>query len=370
MKLLIVLENVVMDGTKRAATVLGNTLHDQQVDVSFYSLEDVDPYYTLKAPLTVAARPAAGNVLNFHGADPYVHYADQIEDLITYLEQSDFDTVILTAGLLSSFAPLIKKRLRQVKLIAWMHHNYQTYLNQYYVSMQDEFKQGLRAADTVIALTDSDWQNYRKLNSNTVKIYNPLTLKPQHRADLNSHVIAFTGRIAIQHKGIDFLLEAAQHLPTDWKIAIAGEGVPEDMECFSKLIAKFAVADKIIYRGALKDQQLQDHYESASIFVSTSRWEGMPLVMGEAMAFGLPVVAMENTGSLEYLQDNSYGVVTKPQDVADFVSVLRRFTHSRFLRRYYAERSLERISHFAPETIAKQWIQVLSQANQSVQELV
>nr|AIA92976.1 CAZy families GT4 protein [uncultured Lactobacillus sp.] len=42
--------------------------------------------------------------------------------------------------------------------MAWMHNNYQTYLNQYYVSMQDEFKQGLRAADMVIALTDSDWQ--------------------------------------------------------------------------------------------------------------------------------------------------------------------------------------------------------------------
>lgn len=82
--------------------------------------------------------------------------------------------------------------------------------------------------------------------------------------------------------------------------------------------------------------------------------------MGEAMGFGLPVVAMKNTGSDEYLRDNRYGIITKPQDVPDFVRVLDKMTRSLFLRRYYSERALERIQHFMPATITKQWLSVIA----------
>lgn len=56
MKLLIVLENIVMDGVKRAATVVGNAL-TEYADVTYYSLEDVAPYYELDADLVIAKRP-------------------------------------------------------------------------------------------------------------------------------------------------------------------------------------------------------------------------------------------------------------------------------------------------------------------------
>lgn len=365
MKVLITLENVVMDGVKRAATVLGNTL-SEEMDVAFYSLSEGEPYYDLKAPMIIAKRPVASGVLNFFGENPYDEYAEQIADLCEYLEEEDYGCVILPAGLLTSFAPFIKENTPNINVIAWMHNNFNTYVTQYYAGMLNEFKQGLEAADTVVVLTDSDYENYSQFNQQTVKIYNPLTLIPDKMANLNSHIIAFTGRIAIQHKGIDLLLETAKSLKDDWKIAIAGKGTSEDMAIFEDLIRKFDVADKIIYRGALKDQDLQKHYEEASIFISTSRWEGMPLVMGEAMGFGLPIVAMENTGSAEYLRENRYGIMTKPQNVADMVRVLDKMTTSRFLRRYYSERSLERIKHFAPKAVADRWIPVIAETKREL----
>jgi len=358
MKTLIVLENVVMDGVKRAATVLGNAL-TKYADVTYYSLENVTPYYELKAKLVEAKRPAAGHVLNFFGEKPYENYRDQIDDLSEFIEQGGFQSVILAAGLTTSFGPLIKKRIPNVRIVAWMHNNYKTYLTQYYQRMEKEFVAGLKQADAVVVLTDSDLKNYRQFNPNTVKIYNPLTLNPDKKADLTSHTIAFTARIAIPHKGIDLLLEAAQYLPDDWKIAIAGQGVPEQMALFRQLVEKFDVADKIIYRGALKDKALQEHYETASIFVSTSRWEGMPLVIGEAMGFGLPIVAMENTGSAEFLGHNQYGVLTKPEDVMDFVKELNKVIISEPLRHIYSKKSLERIQAFKIETIIKQWLPLL-----------
>ncbi|MBU7554423.1 glycosyltransferase [Pediococcus ethanolidurans] len=362
MKILIVLENVVMDGVKRAATVMGNAL-TEHADVTYYSLEDVTPYYELQAKLVVAKRPDPGHVLNYFGEKPYEKYSEQIEDLCDFIQNENFQSVVLAAGLTTSFAPLIKKRVPNLQIIVWMHNNYKTYMTQYYQRMREEFVSGLKIADTVVVLTNSDLKNYRQFNANTVKIYNPLTLLPEKQSDLKSHLIAFTARIAIPHKGIDLLLEAAQFLPTDWKIAIAGQGVPEQMTLFRQLIEKFNVTDKIIYRGALKDSALQAHYETASIFVSTSRWEGMPLVIGEAMAFGLPIVAMENTGSAEFLGHNQYGLLTKAQDVPDFVRGLNKLMVSEPLRHAYAQKSLERIQSFKIETVIRQWLAVLTQSD-------
>ncbi|AMV62335.1 Glycosyltransferase [Pediococcus damnosus] len=365
MKLLIVLENIVMDGVKRAATVVGNAL-TEYADVTYYSLEDVAPYYELDADLVIAKRPASSHVLNFFGENPYERYKPQIEDLCNFIQEEKFQTVILPAGLTTSFAPLIKNQTPEVRVIAWMHNNYKTYLTQYYQLMKSEFVQGLKAADVVVVLTESDYINYRQFNEKTVKIYNPLTIVPEEKADLSAHTIAFTARIAIQHKGIDFLLEAAQYLPDDWKIAMAGEGSDEDMEIFKQLVKKFDVADKIIYRGALKDEELQAHYETASIFVSTSRWEGMPLVIGEAMGFGLPIVAMENTGSREFLGNSEYGILTKAQDVPDFVAGLNKLIVSEPLRRTYAKKSCKRIrSSFMLDKIIKQWLPILSDDDNS-----
>lgn len=85
----------------------------------------------------------------------------------------------------------------------------------------------------------------------------------------------------------------------------------------------------------------------------------MPLVIGEAMASGLPVVAMENTGSREYLGNNDYGLLTKAQDVPDFVANLKKMINQTDLRRHYAHQSLERASHFSPENIVSQWMPII-----------
>ena len=50
----------------------------------------------------------------------------------------------------------------------------------------------------------------------------------------------------------------------------------------------------------------------------TSRWEGLPLVIGEAMSYGLPVVSMYNTGAEEYLANGKYGVLLSNHCLPDF----------------------------------------------------
>ncbi len=86
MKILLTVENLVMDGVKRATTVLGNAL-TSQADVTFYSLAQPRSFYELAAPLITARRPASATVLNYFGAAPLQVYEAQITDLVATLEE-------------------------------------------------------------------------------------------------------------------------------------------------------------------------------------------------------------------------------------------------------------------------------------------
>ncbi|WP_155286160.1 glycosyltransferase [Lacticaseibacillus zhaodongensis] len=362
MRILMTLENLKVDGVKRASTVVANSLAEHN-PLWYYSLAPVmgTPIFDIKAPIITATPPVTSGIANFFGTKPYSVYHDQILDLIRTVKRLRIDVVILPGGLLTSFAPFLKRAVPGVKLIGWMHNNYATYMNDYYGQMQAEFEAGMNAVDELVVLTDADLNAYAYCNPNTQKLYNPITLQPKHHSNLDSRIIAFTGRIDIRHKGVDLLLEAIPKLRSSWQVAIAGAGKPADQQWFEAHIQDPAVKDRIIYRGPLDDAGLHAHYEAASMFVSTSRWEGMPLVIGEAMAAGLPIVAMANTGSTEFIKNDQYGLLTPAMDVNAFSAGVNALIDNVELRAYYAEQSLIRAQDFSLEAVRTAWERELLQ---------
>lgn len=358
MRILIVVENFVMDGVKRVASILGNRLANE-MDVKFYTLADIEPFYELNAPLVIAKRPLDSNGISFRGDKPLIRLKDQIDDLIEELQLGSYDAVILTAGCLTSFIPLIKNKIPNIRAIAWMHNNADTYLNSYYIHMRKEFINGLKTADEVVVLTDYDLLGLLPYNPKTIKIYNPLTIEATGYSNLETHNIAFTGRIDIQQKGIDYLVDVASKLPADWKITIAGDGREKAMNDFEQLKIQKNVTDKIVYLGRLRDAELQQHYLNASLFVMTSRWEGLPLVLGEAMSFGLPIATMYSTGADEYLDGGKYGLLLGNHDVDEFVQMILPILKNQELRNKLAKESLRRTQDFQMGNIVKQWKKVL-----------
>ncbi len=353
-RILMAVENLGMGGMKRAATVVGNAM-TEFATVAFYQMADVPSYYELKGRLISAPHP----VMPANGPDPLHTYQQQMTDLADILIEEKIDVVILNAGILTSFIPYLKSRLPELKTIAWMHNNIDTYFNQYYRDMRAEFVAGVKAADTVVALTETDLEGFQTVTDRAVKIWNPLTMPVSGRADLTKHTIAFTGRIAIQHKGIDIMLNLAKKLPDDWQIAIAGEGLPDDMASFERLIKANEVADKILYRGGLHDEELAAHYRQASIFLATSRWEGLPLVLVEAMSFGLPVLSTDNTGAVEILDGGIYGELAAKNADALWYR-LEPMLQSYEMRCLLATKSLERAKDFELSAILAKWQDIVA----------
>ena len=91
----------------------------------------------------------------------------------------------------------------------------------------------------------------------------------------------------------------------------------------------------------------------------TSRWEGMPLVLAEAMSFGLPIIAFNQSGSAEVLGKGKYGILVENGNIDEMVFQLKQLMSNIEMRKEYQNISLQRIQDFDLTKITKTWTRLL-----------
>lgn len=134
-------------------------------------------------------------------------------------------------------------------------------------------------------------------------------------------------------KGFHLLIDAvarAVRAGHDLTLTIAGGG-----ELGGSLAAHaraLGVADRVALVGALNHREVADLYCRADVFVLASFAEGIPVVLMEAMAAGLPCVATRITGIPELVRDGVDGVLVTPSDVDDLTGALARLAGDAGLR--------------------------------------
>ncbi len=282
----------------------------------------------------------------------------EIKYLREILQNQKYDKVIACDG---GNAMLINKVIVQNKLntqlVTWLHNNYNTYFNNYYKSFQSELAEVLSASSNVIALTKQDQKDYSRWNKQTTYIYNPLTICQGEISNLTKKEILFVARLVKEHKGLDHLVEIGKGLKgSDWSIRILGDG--PDREWFEGQINQYELSDTFILEGSVK-KGIEKYYEEASIFISTSKWEGLPLVMIEAISRGLPIISFNHSGAIEILGENEFGIIVEMGNINDFCAKLRVLMDSYEARKKWGEKSLERAKDFSIQSIAKQWKEII-----------
>ncbi|MDR0297672.1 MAG: glycosyltransferase [Streptococcaceae bacterium] len=272
------------------------------------------------------------------------------------ISKTTYDTVIFS-GPAILLIPFIKNR-GKTKLIAWCHNSATRYLGGYFRYTTEFLTDGLCQADKVICLTSQDMTAFSRFNANISVLHNPITIKADKVSDLVAPVISWTGRLDNPHKGLDYLAEIASLLPEGWRISVAGKG---NLPLFRKWVRRFKVEDKISYRGSLTGEALKKHYGESSIYLMTSRWEGLPLVLIEAMSFGLPIVAFEQSGSSEVLENGDYGLLAPNGDVHALFCQLKKLIEDSKMRALYQQKSLQRVKDFEMHQIIQEWDRLLNE---------
>ncbi len=160
-----------------------------------------------------------------------------------------------------------------------------------------------------------------------------------------------------------FLLAACRELALrglDFNCLIAGDG-PERPK-LEALIRKWGLASRVHLMGHLSRVQLEKHYRHADLFVLTSRSEGIPIVLMEAMAYGVSVIAPAITGIPELVRDiapGRTGFLYSPGSLSNLVAKIewiaiggslqeresiRRAAHQAVARDFHRQNNLAQLS--------------------------
>ncbi|MCA1978133.1 MAG: glycosyltransferase [Thiobacillus sp.] len=161
--------------------------------------------------------------------------------------------------------------------------------------------------------------------------------RARHGIDPARPVMSYVGRVAFE-KNIDFLLAVTETVRRDLPevlFVIAGEGPARAQ--LERAVAKRGLADNVRFVGYLERKtELPACYCAADVFVFASKTETQGLVLLEAMALGVPVVALAEMGTKDVLHEGA-GCRIAPDDVEGFARTLLPLLQDRAAARALGE---------------------------------
>jgi glycosyltransferase involved in cell wall biosynthesis len=217
--------------------------------------------------------------------------------------------------------------------------------------------------DVLAVLTEGDraaYQQHLDGQVPVVRIPNTIRDMGSAKADLSSTTVLAAGRLTPQ-KGYDMLIPAfaqvhARH--PDWRLRICGDG-PKQAE-LEGLIGELGLEHVVTLAGPSKD--LGAEMAAASMFVLSSRFEGLPLVLLEAMGQGMAIVSFDcPTGPADVVEDHRNGLLIPPKDVDALAAGMLAMIEDEDLRRRCAAGAIETAAEYSMAAVGPQWERLLQE---------
>ena len=171
------------------------------------------------------------------------------------------------------------------------------------------------------------------------------------------------GRL-IPRKGFDTLLRAAaivrDRTRTPFEVEIVGDG-PE-RKALEALAQRLGITALVRFAGTVPYERLPERYAAADLYVLPSHAEGMPLVVLEAMATELPIVATDVQGMDELVADGVNGRRFPPGDAERLAEHLLELLGDAERRRAFGRASRARVEPYAWSNVAEAYLKLLQDA--------
>lgn len=347
----------------------------EQQDTSLYHLNEANIHYRFFAYPQVGklktyfCKAYSGLYLKLQPtaqwcSDLYAHssYPSELRHaLLSELRQGAYDVIIGVHAPLAARLTTLKKDLPNTKLIGWLHNSFDALFGEdshYYIGSKRRrhYIYQFRKLDDLVVLCKDDANRFNECDKHFTPtvIYNPLTLKQGETATGESKMFLTIGRFTPLHKGIDILIKAFNLFAkknNEWHLDIVGEGSEE--RTFKDLIIKYQLEDRITIHPFTN--QIQEYYSHAQTYVLSSRWEGMPLVLVEAMAHGLPIISSDLPVSKEIMGD--FGIYFKNGDIEDLAQRMEEATHIDWQAK--SKEAIAIAQQFDIKNIITQWKQLI-----------
>lgn len=279
------------------------------------------------------------------------YFSERVEKaVIDYVSGLEDGVLVTTRPALNLIAA--RRGSPKVVRLAQEHMN----LGAYKEPVRQEIERHYGKLDAVTVLTKDSQEEYRLLLPGTPIVHIPNAIHTADpRTSQQEHPVLVTAGRLVPQKGFDLLIEAFSQVAgrhADWRLRVFGTG-PRRAELKAQ-IDEHGLGEQVLLMG--KTRSMDEELAKASIYVLSSRFEGLPMVMIEAMTHALPVVAFDcPTGPADVLTDGVDGVLVPPQDTTALAAALDRLMSDREQRLRMGAAALVTSKAYSAEMVMPLW---------------
>lgn len=268
------------------------------------------------------------------------------------------------AGIYTMLLGQIKGRIG-ARALGWEHSSYEGYFAKgkgYCRNLERLFAECASKLDGCVVLNEDIRQKYKKnLNLDATVIYNPRSFASSQKADMGQKCFVTCGR-AEAEKGYDDLVFAFHRLGReneDWKLLIIGGGsLKGELE---KKIDELGIGHRASITGYVHN--VEELLRQGSVFVLTSRWEGFPMSVTEALELGLPVVSYDIPAMVPLVKDGVEGKIVPAFDREALAGAMAELAQDEGMRKKMSGAAVEKASSLSAERIAQRWYKLFGSLN-------
>ncbi len=355
MKIICIIPTLESGGAERILSTLANAWMGKGYNVTFLTYIEADDFFELDTRINrIPLKLSGGSVVNRICNHIYrvtrvrkILKQAQPDIVVSFLDIPNIISIMSSIG--TNIPVIISERTDPEKYKCTFPFNFLRRIFYHF-------------ADCLVIQNNKQQLFFDTMIKNITVINNPAPLDKvccdQDR--FTSKVIVAAGRLG-QEKGYDLLIKAFLKISAkypEWNLKILGEGT--ERETLEKLISDQSLQSRVALPGRTTD--VLTNLQQSGIFVLSSRFEGVPNAMLEALACECPVIATEcNDAIRNLITDGENGLLVPTEDVDALADALDRLISDEELRQKFSDNSRGSIKHLHIDNILKQWDELFSE---------
>ena len=276
--------------------------------------------------------------------------------MIKTIRNLDTDVVITTRTLHNNWVSKFGRG--NYKKIAWEHSHHND--NEKYIKSLVKSCENL---DKLVLVSNGLADFYKTyLGDKVIFIPNCIDEVNNEISKLDNKNLITVGRLS-KEKGYDDLLRLFKKLSTkypDWKLNIVGDGL--ERNTLLDIAKELKLGEKVVFHGFQSKDYINDLLKESSMYIMTSHTECFPIVLLEAMSYGLPCLAYTSAqGANEIIEDGVTGYLIKDRNEDEMSKKISDLILDEKLRKKFGKAAVLNSKNYIPSVISEKWSKLIEE---------